>query len=371
MQKPAIKEYPFYLKSTVILLGLILLCFALMNLKDILAPIAFALIISILLNPIVLFFQRLKINHIVSIFIAILIAFVLIGGLIYFLSEQVMKFSQNFPLMKVKFFAIFSQLQHWIAAHFGISLAKQTQMINQGMSSSQAIVGQTLGSALGGLALVFLVPVYVFLLLYYKKLILNFLYEIFAEENSTKVEDVLGETKVAIQSYMVGLILEGIAVAILNSAALLILGVEYAILLGVIGAILNVLPYIGGLIAIALPVLVSMISSNSISTPIWIIISYIIIQFIDNHILIPLLVSSRVKINAFFSIFIVLLGGFIWGVTGMFLSIPFLAIIKIIFVRIPELKPWGKLLGDEVPTLHKRQIWKRRFSRRAIPEVKT
>ena len=368
--KPAVKEYPFYLKTTVILLGLILMSFALMNLKEILAPIAFALIIAILLNPLVLRLERLKINRVIAISIALVFAFIVIGGVIYFLSSQVMKFSTNFPLMKVKFIQLFGQLQEWVAVHFGYPVKKQMQMINDGMKSSQAMVGQTLGSALGGLALVFLVPVYVFLLLYYKKLILNFLYEVFAEENSTKVEDVLGETKVAIQSYMVGLILEAIAVAILNSAALLILGVEYAILLGVLGAILNVLPYIGGIIAIALPVLVALISDGGVSTSIWIVILYIIIQFIDNHILIPLLVSSRVKINAFFSIFIVLFGGVLWGVTGMFLSIPFLAIVKIIFVRIPELKPWGKLLGDEVPTLHKRQIWKRRFSRRSVPEAK-
>lgn len=364
------KEYPFYFKSTIILLGLILLSFALIQLKEILAPITFAFIISILLNPLVIRIQKLGINRIVAISISILIAFILIGSLVYFLSSQVLKFSENFPVMKVKFFAIFTQLQQWISLHFGISLNKQVQMIKDGVKSSQAILGQTLGSALGVLALIFLVPVYVFLLLYYKKLILNFLYEVFAEKNSNKVEDVLGETKLAIQSYMVGLILEAIAVAILNTSALLILGVEYAILLGVLGAILNVLPYVGGIIAIALPVLIALISKDGYSIPVWVVISYIIIQFIDNHILIPLLVSSRVKINAFFSIFIVLFGGVLWGITGMFLSIPFLAIIKIVFVRIPELKPWGKLLGDEVPTIHKRQIWKKRFSRGKIPEVK-
>ena len=364
------KTYPFYLKATVILFGIVLLCVTVMNLKEILAPIAFALIIAILLNPLVLRLQRFKINKVIAIAIAISFAFIIIGALIYFLSSQVTKFSQNFPMMKVKFISMFAELQAWIAMHFGVSVEKQMQMVNEAMKNSQSMMGQTLGSALGGLALIFLVPVYVFLLLYYKTLILNFLYEVFAEENSTKVEDVLAETKIAIQSYMVGLILEGIVVAILNSAALLVLGVQYAILLGVIGAILNVLPYIGGIIAIALPVLIALVTHNGLSVPFWIIVSYIIIQFIDNHILIPLLVSSRVKINAFFSILIVLVGGYLWGVTGMFLSIPFLAIIKIIFVRIPELKPWGKLLGDEVPTIHKRQIWKRRFSRRAVPEVK-
>jgi predicted PurR-regulated permease PerM len=79
-------------------------------------------------------------------------------------------------------------------------------------------------------------------------------------------------------------------------------------------------------------------------------------------------VSSRVKINAFFSVVIVLLGGALWGVSGMFLSIPFVAILKIIFDRLPEMKPWGKLLGDDVPTHHKGEIWMRRLRRKALVE---
>jgi AI-2 transport protein TqsA len=145
---------------------------------------------------------------------------------------------------------------------------------------------------------------------------------------------------------------------------LLLLGVQYAILLGVIGALLNMLPYIGGIVAIALPIIIATVTKDGFTTQLLIIAAYAVIQFIDNHFLVPLLVSSRVKINAFFSIVIVLLGGALWGVSGMFLSIPFLAILKIIFDRVPEMKPWGKLLGDEVPTRHKGQIWTKRRSKK-------
>ncbi len=172
------------------------------------------------------------------------------------------------------------------------------------------------------------------------------------------------ETKNAIQSYMVGLLLEAIIVAVLNSAALLILGVQYAILLGVIGALLNVLPYIGGIIAIALPVIIATITKDGYSTQLGIIVAYAIIQFIDNNILVPRIVSSQVKINALVSIVIVLLGGAVWGVSGMFLSIPFIAVLKIIFDRVDGLRPWGKLLGSEVPVMHKGQLWVRRKKRR-------
>jgi predicted PurR-regulated permease PerM len=195
------------------------------------------------------------------------------------------------------------------------------------------------------------------------------LYESFAVKNSAQVADVLQQTKSAIQSYMIGLLIEALIVAILNSTALLILGVKYAILLGVIGALLNMLPYIGGIIASALPVLMATVTKEGYSSQLGIIIAYIIIQFIDNNFLVPKIVSSKVQINALVSILIVLLGGALWGVAGMFLSIPFVAIVKIICDRVEGMKPLGKLLGDEIPTKHKGVLWGRKKVKASLSET--
>ena len=363
------KQYPFFLKSTIVLLGLVLFTFILLTLRSILVPFAFALIIAILLNPLVNRFTSLGVNKIISIIISMLIAMLVFGGILYFLSSQIAGFGENFGLLKEKFISMLHQLQGWVQGKFGVSIDKQVSLINEAVNSSKSMVGQTIGTALGTLTVVFIVPVYIFLLLFYKTLILNFLYEVSAEENSKKVAEVLTQTKTAIQSYMVGLLLEALIVAVLNSIALLILGVDYAILLGVIGAILNMLPYIGGIIAIALPVLMATVTKDGYSTQLGIIVAYAIIQFIDNNLLVPRIVSSKVQINALFSIIVVLLGGALWGVSGMFLSIPFVAILKIIFDRIDDLKPWGKLLGDEIPTRHKGEIWPRR-RKKVVGEVK-
>ncbi len=363
-----VKQYPFYIKSTVVLFGIILLTYSLINLRDILVPISFAVIISILLNPLVNRFKRSGISQVFSIVIVMLIALLVFGGILYFLSSQIVGFGDNLPLIKSKFASILHELQRWLQVKFGLAINKQVQLVNEAMNNSKAVLGQTVGTALGTLAVVFLLPVYVFLLLYYKTLILNFLYEVFSEENTKQVGDILNETKTAIQSYMVGLLLEALIVAILNSIALLILGVDYAILIGVIGAILNMIPYLGGIVAIALPVLMATITKDGFSTQLGIIIAYAIIQFIDNNILVPRIVSSKVQINALISILVVFLGNALWGVPGMFLSIPAVAILKIIFDRIDGLKPWGKLLGDEVPTRHKGQIWLRRRKKKSVAE---
>jgi len=363
MDQPA-KQYPFYIKSTVIIFGLVLICFALFNLKGILAPIAFAFIIAILLNPMVSKLQQKGIHKVVAIFLSLLLALLVVGGILYFISSQIMNFGENLPQLKIKFNEHFVHFQQWVSNNFNFSIQKQQKVIDDMLKSGQSLLGSALGGAVGTLGLIFLLPIYTFLLLFYKTLIVNFFHEVFAEENTQKVSEVLVETKSAIQSYMVGLLMEALVVAVMNSVALMLLGVDYAILLGVIGALLNMLPYIGGIVAIALPVIIASVTKDGFTTQLGVIGAYTLIQFIDNNFLVPFLVSSRVKINAFFSIVVVLLGAALWGIAGMFLSIPFVAILKIIFDRLPDMKPWGKLLGDTVPTRHKGEIWLRRIQRR-------
>jgi len=364
-----IRQYPFYLKATVILFGLVLFVYSLAMLSGILIPFSFAMIMAILLNPLVNAFQRKGVGKIFAIIFSMLLALLVFGGIMYFISSQVIGFSENFPVLKEKFYELSKQLQAWVQSNFGISIAKQVALINEALNSSKGLLGQTVGTALTTLMLVFILPVYIFLLLFYKTLLLNFLYETFAEKNSTQVADILEQTKTAIQSYMIGLLIEALIVAAMNSTALLILGVKYAILLGIIGALLNMLPYIGGIIAIALPILMATVTRTGYTTQLGIIMAYIIIQFIDNNFLIPKIVSSKVQINALVSILIVLLGGALWGVAGMFLSIPFVAILKIICDRVEGMKPLGKLLGDEIPTKHKGLVWGGRKAKASLSET--
>jgi predicted PurR-regulated permease PerM len=352
-----VKQYPFYIKATVILFGIILLVYVLFNLQDILIPLSFATVLAMLLNPLCNWLQQHKINKLFSIIISLLLAVIVFGAILYFLSSQIARFSDTLPILKQKFSLLTTQFGQWVQQHLNIAIKKQVEIMNNAVNNSKSMVGSTLSTALGTVGMLLLLPVYTFLILFYKTLILNFLYEVFAEENSKQVAEILNETKTAIQSYMVGLLIEALIVAVMNSAALLILGVKYAILLGVLGALLNMIPYLGGIIAIALPVLIATVTKDGFHTQLGILIAYIIIQFIDNNILVPRIVSSKVQINALFSILVVLLGAALWGVPGMFLSIPFVAILKIIFDRIPNLKPWGKLLGDTIPTRHKGEIW--------------
>jgi predicted PurR-regulated permease PerM len=350
------KKYPFYVKVTVIMLGMVLLVYILLNLREILVPLAFALLLAILLNPITIFLEKHRFPCVPAIAVSIVIAMVLIAGLTYFLVMEIKNFSGELPAFKQKFGMLFAKFQHFARTDFGINTKKQNEYINEAEANMKPALAAAMGTVLGGLAMAFLLPVYTFLILYYKKLILNFLYEIFAKANEREVSVVLIQTKGAVQNYMVGILLEALIVATLNTTALLILGIPYAVLLGVLGALLNILPFIGGILAVLFPILIATVTKDGFSTQLWIILSYMAIQFVDNHFLVPYIVASKVKINALVSIVIVLMGGSLWGISGMFLSIPFLGVLKIIFDRMPEMKPWGLLIGIEVPTKRRGQF---------------
>jgi len=344
---PTSHKYPFFIRATVILFGLVLVSFALANLRGILIPFSFAVFLAVLLNPLMERLLRWRLPKVAAIAVSLIVAILLIGGIWYFLANQIVQFTDQLPLLEKKGSELFARAQNYLTQHWNIPVAKTNDYLGQAKAAIKPLLGQLLGSMAGTMGSVFLLPIYTFLLLYYKNLILNFLYEIFAEQNAEEVSAVLRQVRGAIQSYMYGLLIEAAIVATLNTIALLILGVQYAVLMGVLGALLNVLPFFGGILAAALPMMVATITKEGYDTQIGIAIAYIIIQFTDNHFLIPYIVSAKVRINALLSVVAVLLGGAVWGLAGMFLSIPFIGVLKIIFDRIPEMRPWGRLLGDK------------------------
>lgn len=347
-------KLPFYVKSTTILFGMMLLVVCMYFLQDIIVPFAFALILSILLNPVNNYLEKLRLPRLLSISITVLIAILLVCLLLYFLSIQVTQFGEALPQLKTRFNTYIADLQAWLSRSYNVSAQKQLQWLNTGLSrlfeSGGTVVTQTLSAVTGVLIILTLLPVYIFLILLYKPLLVEFFKRVFAHEHSEQVGTILKEIQAVIQSYIVGLLIEAGIIAVLNTIGLLLLGIDYAILLGVLGALLNIVPYIGGLIAITLPVLIALITKdNGLAYAAGVIGVYLVIQFIDNNIIVPKVVASKVRINAIVSIIAVLAGGALWGVSGMFLSIPFVAVLKIVFDRIESLKPWGLLLGDDIP----------------------
>ena len=348
------KKFPFYLKATLIIIGLYFLIDMLYIGQLIILPLVFSVIIAILLSPLVDLLVRIHFNRVLAIFISISLLITIATGSVLLLSMQMGRFTESFPLLLDKSQDALSSSIRWISSTFNIKISSVNTFIEETKAeiiiSSKSYLGQTLTMVGSGLVVIFLIPVYIFMILYYQPLLLDFIRKVFGRSNKTEVNEVLSSTKSIIQRYLVALFIETIIVAVLNSVGLMLIGIDYAILFGVIGALLNLIPYIGGIIAIALPMMLAL-ATQSVTSALLVLLAYSIIQLIDNNYIIPKLVGSRVKINALVSIVVVIAGGALWGIPGMFLSIPLTAIVKVIFDHIDSLKPWGFLLGDSMPPL--------------------
>lgn len=348
-------KLPSYAKVTILFIGFIALFAILYIAKSIIAPLIFSIIFAILLNPIVNFLVRIRINRVIAILITLLLTFLAVAAFSALFFSQVNRFSESWPILVDKFTSLLNDAISWAAGYFDVNPIKIHEWIvktkSDLISTSGAAIGQTLSTVGNGLIILLLVPLYIFLLLFYQPLILDFIHKLFGTSNASQVSKIVTQTKSVIQRYLVGLVIEFIMVAILNTTVLLILGIDYAILLGIIGALLNIIPYIGGIVAVALPMIVALVTKTSAWYSIYVLIGYYIVQLIDNNLIVPMVVASKVRINALFSVLVVLVGNALWGVAGMFLAIPLLAIVKLICDNIEPLKPWGLLLGDTMPPL--------------------
>jgi predicted PurR-regulated permease PerM len=348
----AIIKLPFYAKVSLIFLGFFAFVSMLFIGQGIIVPLIYSTILAIVLGPVVDWFVKRKMNRIIAITITLLLVIVLAFSIIAFLGAQVSKFSESFPIMISKLRILLENVVVWISNTFHVRSYKienwLIEMKNEILNNGKSAIGQTLIYTGNALVILVLIPVYIFMILYYQPLLLEFIYRLFKTEKVGEVNEVLLSTKRIIKSYLVGLLIEAFLIASLNSISLLILGIDYAVLLGVIGAIVNIIPYIGGALGVSLPFVMALTTKPSFSYAFMVLCAYIVIQFIDNHYIVPKIVASKVKINALVSVIVVLTGSALWGIPGMLISIPLTAIIKVICDHIEGLKAWGFLLGDNM-----------------------
>jgi predicted PurR-regulated permease PerM len=356
-------QSPFYVKLGFSFLVIFFICYFINVAQNILIPFAFACLLAVLLLSVVNFLESYKVPHAIAILISIILAIGFIAGVIYFLSSQIAGFMQDIPSIKQHLNEHFVSLQNWIKEKLHISFEEQNEYLNQQAEklkeTGTGYISHTFFSITEAVMLLILMPIYTFLLLFYKDHIRKFLFAVFKNEHAPGVKNVLDKTKLMIRSYMVGLLIEMAIVATANSAGLVLLGVKYAIFFGVLAAVLNLIPYIGMFTATLFTVLVSLTTTDNTSNIVWIVVIFYSIHIVDINFLMPKIVASRLRINALISILGVIIGGTLTGISGLFLSIPAIAFLKIVCDEVEELKPWGLLLGDETTYSKKSKLYKK------------
>ncbi|WP_291097398.1 MULTISPECIES: AI-2E family transporter [unclassified Flavobacterium] len=355
---------PFYIRLSFMVISLIGITYILYIGKSVLIPILLAFLFAVLLFPIVHFLNsKLRFPNGLSSTVAVILFVALILGILAFISYEISDIANDFAEIRKNINIFIINIQRFIRTNFHVSIWEQRKYIEDvtqdSVKKGKETIGTTIVSITNSILDLALIPIYTFLILLYRTHFILFLAKLFRKEYHAKLREILTQIKGAVQSYISGLIFEMIAVSALTSIGLYFIGVKYAILLGIITGILNLIPYIGILVAGILTILSSLTGSPEVSLILGVIIVNLVVQLIDNNILVPMIINTKVQINAFVSIVGIIIGGQIAGIAGMFLAIPILAILKIVFDRIESAEPWGYLMGDNLP---KTFIWRTKKS---------
>ncbi|MGV4332723.1 AI-2E family transporter [Ornithobacterium rhinotracheale] len=320
--------------------------------RGFLIPFCFSILIAFILVPIVRFFERKGLGTVLAICIAFLIVILVFGGVSYFFSSQIASIVSDFENFKSEISPLLDSVINMYNENLTFlppinaeGVAKKVQAFIQ--NSGGDILGSTLVQTTAFLANSFLIPVYVFLLLLYRRGLVKGILMFFGRNQREDVRTIIYEVQSVGKDYIVGLLTVMLILAILNSAFMLIIGIDYAIMFGCLAALLIVIPYIGTYIGGALPVLYALVTMGPTSA-LAILICFVIIQMIDGNYLTPKIVGSNTSVNALAAFIALIIGGALWGIAGMILSIPFTAMLKKIFKRVKGLQPLSLLLGEEL-----------------------
>jgi len=347
-------DIPLTVRRSIELLGLVLVIAILVIAHNIIMPVLMAFFISIMLLPVFRFLRKYKFPEPAAIIIPILLVAILLGLIVWFFSMQVGSLIQDFPQIKRNVGIHLNALSNWVSNISDFSTKEQVKFINDKSNDLLGMAGKAASGAAVTLSSIFvfvgLLPIYIYLMLFYKDILLRFIFMWFKPDHHDKVKDAIYETESIIKNYLVGLLIQVTYMTILLGGILMIVGIKHALLIGVIFAMLNLIPYVGALIGNLIGVLLTLTSSTELWPVITVLLVIAVVQFLDNNILMPRIVGSKVKINALFAILGVIIGGSIAGVSGMFLSMPVIAVLKVIFDRTETFKQWGVLLGDERPS---------------------
>lgn len=314
-----------------------------------LIPLVFAGILAMLMSPLCAKLEARGYNKALSSFLCILLLILIFAGIGAVISTQVTSFINDLPQIEKEINQQLRSVQFYVQETFGISPEEQEKAVKDGSGESGGVgsmIVNFLSSFTGIMASSLLVLVYMFLLLYYRSRFPKFIMKVVSEDQKEQAHHIITESSKVAQQYLMGRGILILILAVLYSIGMTIIGVDNAIFLSVIGALLSIIPYIGNIMAFALFMFMALAQSGGSWLYINILIVLSVVQFIESYLLEPFIVGAEVDIHPFFTVVIIIVGEQIWGVAGMILAIPMLGIVKIIFSHIDFMEPYAYLIGD-------------------------
>ena len=349
------------LKTALTLFILSIFLIAIILAKNILVPIAISVFIMYLVFPLVSKLEKRGVHRVIAILLVLLVTFVVVGGITVFVTVQVSNTEVDFNEIKEQLDTKVEDLQGFLANWLGINTSTAdkylTQVSNNLLSFAEDKAGTFFAATTTTLFQLLVLPVFVFFMLYYRTKVAYFIFRLVGRKNKPKALYVLRQISTVTGSYMAGLFLVVLILAVLNVSGLLIIGVRYAIIFGIVAAVLNIIPYIGTFIGGSLPVLYILLADpDPLPTAFKVVILFSAVQFLENNVITPNVVSNNIKLNPLAIIVSLLVGNLIWGMAGMLIAVPMLAIAKIVMQNVDDLKPFAYLIGPHGVEKHSMSI---------------
>ena len=342
------------LKLTLTLLFFIMVFFILIVGKNFLYPLALALLLSYLLSPIVSFFEnKLRLPRLIAIFLTIILGLAVIFGIGEIILIQVKVFIKDFEAIKEQALNNLNSFQLFISNQFGYSVEIQQDwfklQLTDFLETSNVFFKNVFKSMSGTLGRMIFIPIFMFFMLFYRDRGKKFVLQI-AKNKTRLTEDLLDQISKVTVKYITGVLTVVAILAVSHSIALTIIGVKYAIFLGILAATISVIPYFGTIASMVVPLTFSLILTNNPYEPLWIVGYYVFINSIENNILTPTITGGSVHLNPLVTILGLILAATIWGIPGMIVVIPTLGVLKIVCDNVHGLEPYGYILGiDKKP----------------------
>jgi len=309
--------------------------------QDIVIPLAFAGLLSIVMLPVI---KRLevKLGTTFSIILVLLGTVVITGLFLWLIVTQIISLVNDLPNLESKFQTFVNQTSRTLRRDFGVSNSEQNKILADGMKNISTYLGNLIVSTTNVISALVQIPIYIFLFLIYRDKFGSFFRQLLVSDELVWKKDV----ERVIQGYVSGLSLVTLIIAALNSVGLMIVGIDHAIFFGILSGLLTIIPYVGIIIGALFPILMALITKDSIWYAVGVVIVFSVVQFLEGNFITPRITGSKVSINALAAIIALLVGSKILGIAGMILAIPGIGLLKILLSQSPRLRPFVVLLED-------------------------
>lgn len=332
------------IKAIAVITGVLLLLYFLYEIQSVIAYIAISIVIALIGSPIIHFLKRwLKFPNALAVVTTMLLFLGILTGIISMFIPLIIKQSENLSLLntnqlQINIEKLINQINDYFLLH-NIDLLSQVKNADLFKNLKaipdllNAIIG-TIGNFSVGLFSVIFIT---FFLMKDSNIMEKSLYVLVNDKNEPKLRNALTSINNLLSRYFVGLVLQILILFIIYLIILIIFGIENAIVIAFLCALLNLIPYIGPLFGGILLLFLTMsnnlgqdFQTEILPTTIYVMIGYLIAQFIDNNISVPIIFSKSVKSHPLEIFLVIIIGGILFGITGMIVAVPTYTAVKVI-----------------------------------------